>query len=133
MAEEMNLQPLQKRWYGENADYRHGSPHLAQWLLRDRLVGLLRQTIDQVADAGLPLRLLEVGAGHGGCTEPALAAGCEVTAVEMSRPSLDRLAAIYRTNNRLSCVFDSDGSLAEVWRRILDSLVCVGPPPHSGL
>lgn len=114
MTDRINVQPLQEEWYGQGVDYRRGSPHLAQWQLHDRLVDLLRQTIGQVADSGLPLRVLEVGAGHGGYTEPALAAGCEVTAVEMSRHSLERLAATYRTNDRLRFVYDADGDLAEV-------------------
>jgi 16S rRNA A1518/A1519 N6-dimethyltransferase RsmA/KsgA/DIM1 with predicted DNA glycosylase/AP lyase activity len=74
-----NLQEVRYR-YG--VDYRKGSPHLSHLALHDRLVEVLRGTIRRLADEGLPLRVLEVGAGHGGFTETALALGCEVTAVD---------------------------------------------------
>ena len=57
-------------------DYRKGSPHLSHLALYDRLVEVLRGVIPKLSDQGLPLRVLEVGAGHGGFTEPTLALGC---------------------------------------------------------
>ncbi|HWG73086.1 MAG TPA: methyltransferase [Acidimicrobiales bacterium] len=65
-----------------------------------------------LAESGLPLSVLEVGAGHGAFTEPLLAAGAEVTASEMSRPSISYLEGRYRHNPHFRAVFDPDGSLA---------------------
>lgn len=107
-------QRLQESYHGSDFDYRVGSPHLNHWSLHDRLVGVLRDHIRRLDEAGLPLSVLEVGAGHGGFTEPALAAGCSVTAVEMSRPALRQLDSRFRTNSRFRGVFDADGSLAGV-------------------
>ena len=84
------------------------------WPLYDRLTGILRNEVRRLSAAGLPLDVLEVGAGHGGYTEPALAAGCRVTAVEMSRPSLAELDRRFGTNGDFSSVFDPDGSLSAV-------------------
>ncbi len=58
--------------------------------------------------------MLEIGAGHGGFTEPVLAAGCEVTAVEASRPSLRTLEHRYGHNPSFRAVLDPDGSLEGV-------------------
>src|ERR1039458_7593315 len=75
---------FQEVFYADGVDYHRGSPHLSYWPLHDRLVATIRSQLTHLADAGLPLRVLELGAGHGGFTEPALAFGCEVTAIEMS-------------------------------------------------
>lgn len=98
-----------------HVDYRH-SPHLAQWALFDRLVSITLRTLRTVADAGLPLRVLEIGAGHGSYTGPMLAAGCEVTLVEMSRASHESLQARYATNERLTTIHDPGADLTDVGR-----------------
>jgi SAM-dependent methyltransferase len=95
------------------ADYRH-SPHLAQWALHERLVGILHAAVLAVADQGLRLKVLEIGAGHGGFADSLLAAGCEVTRVEMSRPSFELLRARYGLNPRLTAIFDPTLGLADV-------------------
>jgi SAM-dependent methyltransferase len=107
------MQEKQELFYAADTDYRAGSPHLAHYSLYVRLVGILRQVLRDLEAAGLPLSVLEIGAGHGGYTEPALAAGCQVTAVEMSRPSLARLAENFGTNANFKGVFDPDGTLAQ--------------------
>ena len=89
----MNVQEL---YYLPGIDYRRGSPHLSQMALHDRLVPVLRDLVRRLADQGLPLRVLEIGAGHGGFTESALAMGCDVTAVDMSGPSIEELQAPVR-------------------------------------
>lgn len=99
----------QDSFYSADVDYRLGSPHLAHWALYDRLTGVLRRTLDHVRSQGLPATVLEIGAGHGGYTEPVLAAGFDVTAVEMSRPSLARLDAKYGANPRFRSVFHAGG------------------------
>lgn len=107
-------QLLQESVYNESADYRRGSPHLSHWSLYDRLTAMLRDEIRRLSDADLPLDVLEIGSGHGGYTEPALAAGCQVTAVEMSRPSVAELDRRFSTNRSFRSVLDPDGSLAGV-------------------
>ena len=67
-------------------------------MLYERLVGIIRDSIDDLSTAGLRLDVLEIAAGHGGFTEPVLAAGCHVTAVEVSRPSLRTLEDRYGHN-----------------------------------
>ena len=71
---------------GRAVDYRR-TPYLGQWPLRRRLVSLLESTLRTLPAPDRPLRVLEIGAGHGGYTGELLAAGCEVTAVEMSPPA----------------------------------------------
>ena len=122
-------QALQEELYGQSVDYRHGSPHLSHWPLYDRLTEVLRAEVRRLDDAGLPLRALEIGAGHGGYTEPMLAAGCSVTAVEMSRPSLAELNRRFGTNPRFEGVFDRDGSLSSVDDRF-SLAVCVSVLHH---
>jgi SAM-dependent methyltransferase len=105
---------LQEAYYVPHVDYRRGSPHLSHLALHDRLVEILRGIVQRLADQGLPLRVLEVGAGHGGFTEPALAMGCEVTAVDMSGPSVDELQRRFGKNPKFRAVYDPDGTLSDV-------------------
>jgi SAM-dependent methyltransferase len=125
----VTVQELQETVYGEEVDYRVGSPHLAHWQLYDRLVGVLRDHVRGLAERGLPLDVLEIGAGHGGYTEPALATGCAVTAVEMSRPSLTELTRRYGTNPGFTPVFDADGSLGGTADRY-SLILCVSVLHH---
>ena len=105
---------LQEAHYRAGIDYRKGSPHLSHPALYDRLVEVLRGVIRRLDDQGLPLRVLEVGAGHGGFTEPALALGCEVTAVDMSGPSIEELQRRFGTNPKLRAIHDADGKLSDI-------------------
>jgi SAM-dependent methyltransferase len=105
---------LQEAYYTSGIDYRRGSPHLSQPVLNDRLVEMLRRTVQRLSDQGHPLRVLEVGAGHGGFTEAALALGCDVTAVDMSRPSIQELERRFGTNPKLEVIHDPDGTLRDV-------------------
>lgn len=110
----MSGQEFQENFYTRDVDYTRGSPHLSNLQLRGRLVGVLRAAVKDTHRTGLPLRVLEVGAGHGGYTETALALGCEVTALEMSQDSLDELLDRYGTNPQLTGVHDPDGALSKV-------------------
>jgi SAM-dependent methyltransferase len=121
---------LQEQHYGRDVDYTHGSPHLSDAVLRQRLQGRLLGVLGDLSDRGLPLRVLEIGAGHGGYTEPALAAGAAVTAVDMSVASLDRLRERYGTNPSLSTVHSSDGSLSAVEGDDYTLLLCVSVLHH---
>jgi 2-polyprenyl-3-methyl-5-hydroxy-6-metoxy-1,4-benzoquinol methylase len=105
---------LQEAYYCSGADYRHGSPHLSHFALHDRLVEVLRRTVQRIADQKLPLRVLEIGAGHGGFTEAALALGCDVTAVDMSGPAIEELRRRFGTNPKLKAIHDPDGTLSHV-------------------
>jgi SAM-dependent methyltransferase len=104
----------QEAYYVDGIDYRKGSPHLSDLALHERLVEVLRQTVKKIADKGLPLRVLEVGAGHGGFTEPALALGCEVTAVDLSGAAAEELRRRFGMNPKLEVIYDPDGSLQGV-------------------
>lgn len=104
----------QEAYYDEHVDYRYGSPHLSHPWLYDRLVGVVRGCLRDLAAAGLPLRVLEIGSGHGGYTEPVLAAGCDVTAVEASQPAVEELQRRYGTNPRFRALLDRDGTLAGI-------------------
>lgn len=104
----------QESHYGESIDYTHGSPHLSDSRLRQDVDDLILGALADLAQRGLPMRVLEVGAGHGGFTQTALAAGAHVTALDMSRPSLDRLTARFGTNPNLTTVYSADGQLEDV-------------------
>src|ERR1700730_16412203 len=97
-----NLQELHYLSGGNN--YWKGSPHLSHPELNDRLVEVLRGTVRRLSGQGLPLRVLEIGAGHGGFTDPALAMGCDVTAVDMCGPSVDELRRRFGTNPKFESV-----------------------------
>lgn len=109
----MEAQAAQESYYDENVDYER-SPHLKHQSLRRHLGAAVRRSVRDLAACGLPLRVLEIGAGHGGYTEIALALGCEVTAVEMSRPALIELTRRFETNPNLTTVLDSTGDLSSV-------------------
>ena len=124
---EPEVQELQEHTHGPSWDYRAGSPHLMHWQLYDRLV---REVLCVLRTSGAPTTVLEVGAGHGGYTEPLLAAGHHVTATEMSRPSLARLKERFGSNERFSCAFDSDGSLDMLGGRTFSLVLCVSVLHH---
>lgn len=105
---------LQEDYYESGFDYRQGSPHLKHSALHGRLAEVVRGTIHKLADQGLPLRVLEVGSGHGGFTDHALALGCDVTAVDMSGSAIEELVRRYSTNPALDAIYDPDGALQKV-------------------
>ncbi len=125
-----NMQQLQEFAFGTNRNYRVGSPHLAHHRLYDRLVALLFSAMRDTRSRGLPLSVLEIGAGHGGYTEPALAYGCHVTATEMSRASADRLRARFGANDRFSVVSDEDGSLSVIKGDQFSIIICASVLHH---
>jgi SAM-dependent methyltransferase len=102
---------LQGVAYDASADYRSGSPHLSHWRLNTRLTTLLRQHVVGLAAAGLPLTALEVGSGHGSFTEVLLSAGCTVTAVEASEPSVKVLNERFGLNRDFEALYTPDGAL----------------------
>jgi SAM-dependent methyltransferase len=106
------MQKFQEAFYGERHQY--SDPHHKHLSLSASLKGLLETCLADIDRAGLPPVVLEVGGGHGGYTEVALAAGCSVTVTEMSQPSLDHLRRRFGRNPNFSGVFDRDGSMADI-------------------
>ena len=121
---------LQEIGHGAAHDYRAGSPHLKHARLNEALTALVREAMVEVGKRGLPMTLLEIGAGHGGCTEPALAAGCEVTVTETSRPAVERLLARFGANPGFTALFAEDGSLAVLGERTFSGILCASVLHH---
>jgi len=76
------------------------------------------------------MTMLEVGAGHGGYTEAALACGSSVTATEMSRPSLARMTERFGMNPTFSAVFDPEGTLGTLGRSSFSVILCASVLHH---
>jgi phospholipid N-methyltransferase len=112
-----DMQCIQELGHSADHDYRVGSPHLKHWNLHERLVSAAKTALADVIERNLPRTVLEVGAGHGGFTEPILATGFHTTVTEMSRPSLVQLKARFALNPRFCAVFDPDGSLRALGTR----------------
>jgi SAM-dependent methyltransferase len=104
---------FQDEFYDASADYRRGSPHLLHRRLNEALLEVLQRELARLKAMGLPLTVLEVGAGHGDFTAAVLAAGCNVTAIEMSRASLDLLCKRFETNDAFRGVLSPDGSIQD--------------------
>jgi SAM-dependent methyltransferase len=120
----MDTRSLQDRAHDDVWDYRVGSPHLAHRRLFDWLLGVLRLALSDLHADGLPLRVLDIGAGHGGFTEPLLAAGCQVVATEMSTSSIARLQNTYALNPNFRSVLDKDGTLAALDNETFSLILC---------
>lgn len=103
---------IQELAHSSDHDYRVGSPHIKHPTLYDPLVERIRRELGHVEANGLPLSVLEVGAGAGSFVELLLAAGCEVTATEMSRASIEVLEEKFGRNAAFSAFWDPDGSMA---------------------
>lgn len=110
-AEDIRAPSHQDSHYRDAYDYLT-APHLAHARLYHGLVDRLKDVVDDLDARGLPLRVLEIGAGDGGFTSPLLAYGCSVTATEMSRASVASLETRFAHNDEFSAIFDEDGSLA---------------------
>lgn len=114
MTEGSGIQELQELAYGKGYDYRSGAPHLKHPHLYDSFSRLLREELRHVAGRGLPMTVLEIGAGDGAFVEPLLATGARVTGTEMSQASIEALQWRFGTNPAFEVVFDPGGSLEPV-------------------
>jgi SAM-dependent methyltransferase len=103
---------LQGSYYDEHQQYAAGSPHLRHRHLHASLLALVFGAVEEATRAGLPPRVLEIGGGDGGLTEPLLANGLEVTATEMSAVSVATMEDRFRHNQGFQAVYDPDGSLS---------------------
>jgi SAM-dependent methyltransferase len=124
------MQRFQELAHPAGHNYRTGSPHLTHLHLYERLVATLRQAMGDTVARGLPATMLEIGAGHGGFTEPALAYGWRVTATEMSRPSIDHMRERYDANPSFRAVFDEDGSLTALGGERFALILCASVLHH---
>jgi SAM-dependent methyltransferase len=105
---------LQEGVHDDAYDYA-GTPHLAHSELRGWIVDLVAEVAHRAVSRGLPPKVLEIGAGDGGLTEPLLARGFEVTATEVSRPAIERLESTFGGNPHLNVVYDADGETDAVY------------------
>lgn len=107
-------QYLQEFAYSAGYDYRGDAPHLKHAHLYDWLTSSLREELRRLGAAGLPAKVLEIGAGDGAFVEPMLASGVSVTATEMSRPSIDRLRDRFGMNPSFEVSYDPDGTMSDL-------------------
>lgn len=121
---------MQQQFHGKGHDYRAGSPHLKHKALHERLIWRLSEALDSVRLAGLPLTVLEIGAGDGTFSERLLGLGCRVWATEMSRPSLDLLEARFGDNPAFRGIWDEDGSMAVVQGQEFSLVLCISVLHH---
>ena len=112
MSDKVGIQHFQEFAYAPGYDYRNGAPHLKHAQLYDWLTASIREEVRRLRVAGLPLTVLEVGAGDGAFIEVLLAMGASVRATEMSRPSIKLLQNRFGTNPAFEVTFDSDGSMS---------------------
>jgi 2-polyprenyl-3-methyl-5-hydroxy-6-metoxy-1,4-benzoquinol methylase len=105
------MSELQERVYDGRYDYA-GDPHLAHPELRSWIVDLVSAITRRVVSSDLPPRVLEVGAGDGGLTEPLLARGFEVTATDVSRGAIERLEGSFGGNPKFKALYDPTGDAA---------------------
>ena len=110
-GDESSVAALNAAVYDQEQPYDE-SPHLRHRSIHDALLARLHQAVLDVSARGLPLTLLDVGAGAGPFVEPALAYGCRVVATDVAAPPLDALTARYACNPRFAAVLDSDGDLS---------------------
>jgi phospholipid N-methyltransferase len=111
------MQALQQSAYPIGHNYRAQSAHLKHRQIYEFLLRNMRDVLADLKARGLGTRLLEIGAGDGGFSEPALAYGCRVTVTEMSLPSYQELQGRYGGNEYFEALFDEDGSLSVVGDR----------------
>jgi SAM-dependent methyltransferase len=109
----VQIEALQESVHDEEYDYA-GTPHLAHPELRGWIVELVSEVVRRATSRGLPPRVLEIGAGDGGLTEPLLARGFEVTGTEVSRPAIERLQAAYGANSHFTAFYDPGGDTEDL-------------------
>ena len=120
---------LQEGVYDHTYSYS-GDPHLAHPELRAWIVQLISEVAQRAVSRGLPPRLLEIGAGDGGLTEPLLARGFEMTATEVSAHAVERLETAFGGNPRFKVVHDEAEDASEVGGGPFSAVLCVSVLHH---
>lgn len=120
---------LQERVYDDAYDYA-GDPHLAHPELRRWVLELVSGVAHRAVSRGLPPRVLEIGAGGGGFTEPLLARGFAVTATEVSRPAVVRLEETFGDNPRFKAVYDPTEDASGVLGEPFSVVLCASVLHH---
>jgi SAM-dependent methyltransferase len=120
---------LQEGVYDHSYSYA-GDPHLAHPELHGWIVHLISEVVRRTVSRGLPPRLLEIGAGDGGLTEPLLARGFEVTATEVSRHAVERLQAAFGGNSRFNVIHDEAGDASRVAGGTFSVVLCASVLHH---
>jgi SAM-dependent methyltransferase len=108
------MQALNESLYQEEGEPYDDSPHLKHRSIHTALLERLHEAIEDVCRQGLPPTLLDIGAGVGPFVEPALAAGCSVTATDMAPTAVEKLQARYRRNPSFTGILDAAGDLSAV-------------------
>lgn len=111
MSTTNHMQTLNESVYQAEDELYAQSPHLKHHDIHTMLLGHLREAIGDVHKHGLPLTLLDIGAGVGPFVEPALAAGCAVTATDMAPSAVEGLQERYARNASFTAVLDAAGDL----------------------
>ena len=78
---------------------------------------MLQDTLRIVAGAGLPPRVLEIGAGHGGYTAELLDAGCQVTRLDLSASAIGFVRRQHLEHDRLTTALDPEATLEDAGSR----------------
>jgi SAM-dependent methyltransferase len=120
---------LQESVYDDAYDYA-GDPHLAHAELRAWIIDLVSGVTERATSGEEPPRVLEIGAGDGGLTEPLLARGYEVTGTEVSRRSIERLERAYGGNPGFRAVYDPDGDTGALGDERFTVVVCASVLHH---
>jgi SAM-dependent methyltransferase len=108
------MQALNESFYQEEGESYDDAPHLKHRSIHTTLLGRLDEAIKDVCEQGLPPTLLDIGAGVGPFVEPALAAGCSVTATDMAPTAVEKLQERYRRNPSFTGLLDATGDLRAV-------------------
>jgi phospholipid N-methyltransferase len=120
---------LQEGVFDDSYSYA-GDPHLAHPELRAWIVQLVSDLVESTVARGLPPRVLEIGAGDGGLTEPLLARGFEVTGTEVSQHAVERLEATFGGNPRFTAVHDEAEDASGVGGGPFSLILCASVLHH---
>jgi SAM-dependent methyltransferase len=100
------------------------APHIKHMNLAKALKRVLTDCISELGSAGMSLDILEIGGGHGGYTEAALAAGASVTVTEISQSALDEMVTRFGMNPNFRAVFDPDGTMVPLGSDVFSMAFC---------
>lgn len=120
----------QSAFHDQAHSYDAGSPHLRHAGVRNVVIRDLTELVKTCMTSFGRCRVLEIGAGHGTFTQTLLDAGATVTVTEASRTSADVLSERYRTDKRVTVLFDASGTDSLALTQSFDLTVCVSVLHH---